>query len=421
MTENEAINKKKITIFDIIAILARQIKIIVVVTIVPSIFLIFYVFITKILPPDSPFNSMPDYFVPITYVNIQQSRNSIISNTSATSAALNALMNSGTSAQNPNIELAKILLNGNTIKDKIIDELDFKSKYKIINKDPNKVRESARLIFSQNISLGGSKNVASTITSISYKDVDSDFAYRVLMNTIEILESRFKELANVQVAIKKAFIEDRMATAEVELKKAQDDIIVFSLKHGVIDISAQAKEQTTVLGNLSSEVIKDEMKLKSLLEYMTEDMPQVVLLKKSIEQKKQAIKDLRNGLSNYSEGVIPQSKIPTLSTEYLNLQGELEIQTRIYAMLREQYELVKIDENDNSQIFQIIEPAEILKAKTGPLRVKTCTIGFAAFFFLSIAVAFIWDYLAALAKLPSEAKKVEEIKKDLHLFKRKKK
>ncbi len=422
MIDNEQ-NKKKITIFDILAILARQKKIIFFITLIPTILLFLVVFITKILPIDSMFNIMPDYYRPTAYVNIQESKSSILgSSSSGTSAALSALLSGGSSAQNPNIELAQVLLNGSTIKDKIVDELDFISKYKIQEKNPYKARESVRNIFTKSLNMASSKNLTSAVASISYQDVDAEFATRVLAKTIEILEQRFKELANVQVSIRKAFIEDRMVVSELELKKAQDDLISFNIRHGVVDLSTQAKEQMTLLANLNADLIKDEMKLKGLLEYMTEDMPQVSLLKKQIQQKKEAIDDLRNGLANYStEGVIPQDKIPSLSVEYLNLQGELEIQKRIYAMLREQYELVKIDENDNSQVFQIIEPAETLRIKTGPKRAEMCTIGFGAFFFFSIAVALLKDYFQALSKSPSEAKKIEEITKAFRLLRRRKK
>ncbi|MBN1696628.1 MAG: hypothetical protein JW881_03850 [Spirochaetales bacterium] len=255
-----------------------------------------------------------------------------------------------------------------------------------------------------------SKNVGSTLFSISYRDIKAEFSMQFLNRAIELVETRFKELTSGQVMRRKAFIEDRLQAAEADLLKAQDRMIRFQVTHGILDISNQAREQTNLIADLSEEVIKDELELETLLEYLPENSSKVVLSKNEITKKKKLLKELKKGFTDSTVNVIPENQIPSLTTEYFNLKSEMDVQARIYSTLREQYELVKIEENDNSQIFQIIEPAEELKLKSGPYRGRMCLFGAGAAFFFAIAMAFAREYFRSLKKNPVEAGKWEDIK-----------
>jgi uncharacterized protein involved in exopolysaccharide biosynthesis len=415
---NQSGNVNKISIFDIIAIITRQRRLIFTLFLIGSIIVLSIVLITKIMPPTWKINFMPDFYEPKVQVSIQESKSSLISKASSTSSIVSLLTKGGGTAQNPNLELAQIILDGYLVPDKIADEFNFIKKYGITNENHELAKLSARSIFNKNIIINTGKNASSTMFAMMYHDIDSDFATKVLNRTVELLEERFRELTSFQISLRKTFIEERLVSTEKDLKDAQNKIVQFDLKHGVVDISSQAKEQTSLMADISADLIKKELELKSLLDYFPENSTKVILLKKEIEKKKELIEQIKNGLPGSSIDVIPQNKIPSLTAEYLNLKGELEIQTKIYSMLREQLELVKIDENDNSQIFQIIEPAEILQVKSGPRRAFLVLVGIVASLILSIVIAFIFDFIVRLMKLPSEARKWDEIKKMLQTKKK---
>jgi uncharacterized protein involved in exopolysaccharide biosynthesis len=404
-------NIREITIFDILTIITRQRKIIVRIAVSGILIILLFILITKLLPATWPFNPFPDFYEPKVQISIQESRASLMSKSSSASSVMSLLSKGGASAQNPNLELAQVILDGYMVTDKILDEFHLIKNNELTTKSPAQARSDARERFKKKLLININKNnPSSTIFSISYHDIDSDLATNVLNRTIELLEDRFRELTLFQVTLRKSFIEDRLLSTEKDLQIAENKIVQFDVKHGIIDISRQAQEQTSLVADLSSDLIKKELELKTLLEYFPENSTKVILLKKEIDKKKELINDIKNGLPGSSIDVIPQNKIPSLTAEYLDLKGELEMQTKIFAMLREQLELVKIDENDNSQIFQIIEPAEYLKVKSGPLRNRIVIIGCAASLVLAFIVAFIFDYLMKLIKVPSESRKWEAIK-----------
>ena len=68
---------------------------------------------------------------------------------------------------------------------------------------------------------------------------------------------------------------------------------------------------------------------------------------------------------------------------------ELSAQEQVYASLKGEYEVLKIDLASETPLFQVLERAEIPDQKSGPSRGKLCI-------FLTFAGAFISIFLAFL-------------------------
>ena len=68
---------------------------------------------------------------------------------------------------------------------------------------------------------------------------------------------------------------------------------------------------------------------------------------------------------------------------------ELSAQEQVYASLKGQYEVLKIDLASETPLFQVLERAEIPDQKSGPSRGKLCIIHTFAGAFISIFLAFL--------------------------------
>lgn len=80
--------------------------------------------------------------------------------------------------------------------------------------------------------------------------------------------------------------------------------------------------------------------------------------------------------------------MPSITVSTSKLQLELEAQKSVYTQLKTQYELLKVQMQSESPIFQILERPEIPDMKSGPSRGKLCIIVTFAAFFLSVFLAF---------------------------------
>jgi tyrosine-protein kinase Etk/Wzc len=409
-----------ITLADILLVFVKQRWFIIVNTFIAAVGVFLFAFITKIIPPDAPINVMPDYFKPQVVVLIQESGTSMLSALASSSSALSKFLG-GAAPVNPNVALARKLLKGNTIKDQIIDEFDFYKKYGL--DDSKFPKTAAREVFdgSAGFAFGDPTEGTEDVITISYKDIDRVFAAQVADRLVEILGLRFKELSLEKIRVKKDFIETRLNVVEDEMRMVQKEMEDFQLRYGVIDISSQAREQTELLAGLQAEVIKGELELQTLEEYLDSNNPRIVRIRQEIDKKSQLINELKTGFEQYSGGVIPQNMIPELTTRYLALRAEISLQEKIYSMLRQEYEMARIEETDTTKTFQIIEPVEILEKKTGPYRAKICVVTTIVAFFIACVLAFVREYFAKAQQDPVEAAKINAMKEMLRLRKGKEK
>jgi tyrosine-protein kinase Etk/Wzc len=409
-----------ITLADILLVFVKRRWFIIGTTFVAAVLVLLFSILTLVIPPDSPFNLMPNYYRPQVVVLIQESGTSMISALASSSGALSKFLG-GAAPVNPNVALAKKLLTGITMKDQIIEEFDFFTKYELEkSKFP---QTAAREAFDVNsgFSFGDPASGTENIITISYEDIDPVFASRVADRLVEILAMRFKELSLEKVSTKKEFIGTRLGVVEGELQATQKEMEDFQLRYGVIDISSQAKEQAELMASLQAEVIKGELELQTLEEYLDTNNPRIVRIRQEIDKKSQLINELKTGFEQYSGGVIPQNMIPELTTKYLSIRAEIAVQEKIYSMLRQEYELARIEETDTTKTFQIIEPVEVPEMKAGPYRSKICIITTLVAFFLACITAFVIEYFAKAQQDPEEAAKINAMKEMLRLRKPKEK
>jgi len=107
--------------------------------------------------------------------------------------------------------------------------------------------------------------------------------------------------------------------------------------------------------------------------------------------------------------------IPSITTGSAKLQLELEAQKQVYTQLKTQYELLKVQMQSETPVFQILARPEIPDLKSGPSRGKMCIIVTFAAFFMSVFLAFAlnaWKNIKndpeAVEKLQLNAKKSKE-------------
>lgn len=98
--------------------------------------------------------------------------------------------------------------------------------------------------------------------------------------------------------------------------------------------------------------------------------------------------------------------LPSISLTTTKLQLELEAQQQVYKQLKTQYELLKIEMQSETPVFQIIERPEAPDKKSRPSRGLLCIIVTFASFFVSVFTAFS---LNALANIRNDAEAMEKL------------
>jgi uncharacterized protein involved in exopolysaccharide biosynthesis len=343
-----------ISLLDIIGVLTKRWKLIFFLSLAAAIFIVAYSLYTIKTPHDAFLNRLPNIYKPTVQVRLQEDSGSATSFLSSESglgalAGLAGISGGG----NTSVALAEDLLEGHTIIDQIGEEFDFKKRYKI----EEKITFNTRKMIKEK--LNTEYDSESGILTISYSDVDPKLATDIVNRAVVLLEARFRALTQEKVLTKKTFLEERLEEVETDLKEAQTNLIQFQIDNGIVNVVVNA------------------------------DTKSVELV-----------------FARY----IPQAMRSSITLEYFDLERDKAILEGIYQLLMEQYETTKIEEMDDSKTFQILETAEVPEVKNSPSRGKICIIFTFAVFFVSILLAFIFEYFDKARKDPVEAQKLERIK-----------
>jgi capsule polysaccharide export protein KpsE/RkpR len=381
-------------------------------TLSAAILVVLFSIYTLRVPPDSPWNPLPNVYRPEVQILIRPSDDGVSSILGAGGGGADLGFLAGLAGvggiQGPTESaLAQSLLVGPEILDNVAEEFDVVEKYGI-----------------QEFPVAGSRDVLrerltseydeeTGILYIRYEDIDPEYATAVLNRAVTLLETRFRQLTMERVVRKRRFLEDRLAEVEEDIREAQAALVEFQRTYGVIDLESQAEQTISQIATLQNNIFQDQLEIQTLREYLPADAPQIQRLERQIELNREVIRELRTGFLDLSGQGIPQDELAQLSTRQANLAADLELQTQIYTVLRQQYEAAKLEEADNSRTLQVIERAEVPERKAYPSRGVISMIVTVAAFFISVFLAFLLEYLATAREDPVESEKLAAIRQSL--------
>ncbi|MCX7038874.1 MAG: hypothetical protein NT005_07045 [Spirochaetes bacterium] len=258
----------------------------------------------------------------------------------------------------------------------------------------------------------------SGILEVGYKDIDPVRATQIVNRMVDLLDGEFSRLTLDKAGVKRKYLEDSVATLDIETRRISDQLIAFQVKHGIIDFSSQASESTRAVAQVQSQVITKQVELDLQNRYLPESDSRIVRLKAELEGLRRLLSEMKVGGSGFDTGMVPQKLLPGLSAEYLTLKRDLEIQQTTLGLLKQQLEMAKLEEMDTSRTFQVLERAEVPEVRFSPSRAKTAIIAAVAGFFLAVLTAFVVEYFNRAGKDPVESAKLEAIRSMLSLRRR---
>jgi len=259
----------------------------------------------------------------------------------------------------------------------------------------------------------------SGVLTVKYRDTDPSFATRAVNRAVEILQEEFRGLTLRRVTEKRADLEKRVSDAETELNDSKQALIDFSVEHGIVDINAQASSAASQVAQLSAQLTAKELERNNLLKSgRSAQDPQVRQLQSDIDELNRLLGELRSGFRTYTAVTIPETQLPRIVSEYVDLKYEVTLRQTVYGTLRQSLEAVLLEEKDETSAFQVISRAEVPEVRSSPNRALIAVLGAFAAFFLSLFIAFLMEYVSRLERDPAEASKLTEIRRHLRFRKR---
>lgn len=301
------------------------------------------------------------------------------------------------------------ILQSRTVADEMIRRFDLQKLYR-----------TKKLSGTERALAGHSKFIAGkdTLIAVTVDDVDPQRAAAMANGYLNELSRQNDRLALTEAGQRRVFFEkqlerekDRLADAEVELTRTEQ-------KTGLIQPMGQAQVQISAIAQTQAEISNREIQLAALNQSATAENPEVVRLNSQIESLREHLRQLEDfsGKGNPGNPLVPTSKVPELSLEYIRRERDMKYHEALFTLLLRQFESAKLDESRAAPLVQIVDEAVIPDQKSWPPR----TLFVLLFTFLGTAAGVAWilasDMWSRKMREPDNAASWESIRAAARLY-----
>ncbi|MFQ5559444.1 MAG: GumC family protein [Nitrospinota bacterium] len=285
------------------------------------------------------------------------------------------------------------ILRSRTIAKNVVERLDLVTLYKV--KSESEAIEK----------LGGASAVTMNkkdgIITVSVEDRVPEKAAEIVGTYFDELDKLNKKFIVSSGKRTRVFIEKRLEDSLGDLSDAEEKLKRFQEKNKALKLDTQSQTIMSVLGSLKGQVMAKEIELQTFLSYASPNNPQAQLITTQIKELKEQVKELSQGAGPKAEGIereifIPTSKFPELGLEYARLLRDLKVQQTLYEMLRQQFEMAKIQEAKDSSTVQILDfpavPEKRFKPRRRVIVMLSTLLGFFSALFLVFVLEAVGKY-----------------------------
>ena len=323
-------------------------------------------------------------------------------------------------------ETFRIILRSNSLKDSLITKFDLFKVYnkKYIEHVYKKIDQNVLIEIDKELTFGYSPIVGIKVSVIDESPVRS---CEMANFYIDYLKQKIDELNLKYVNKKYNFVSRRHQECENDLFQAELEMKLFQDKYGIMELSEYLKLSIQNIAML--EVEKEELEIELLVLAASGGANTAVYQKintniRVIERKIQELTEGNNLSDIKTKMFYPQKILPELALEYLRLYRDVEIQSKIFEMIKIQSEQVKLQMSEDLPSVLVLDHAKPPTYKFKPKRIYIVLSGFIFSLFISVFYVFMVEfYYSEKAKNSPVFSKLNEIgnllKTDLRKIKRK--
>lgn len=324
-------------------------------------------------------------------------------------------------------ELCKAMLKSRRLLKKMAQRFNLPEHYEM-------EKQGAEYTEKQYISAGGRLKEMTTIDeteegliSISVDDPAAEYATRLANGYVDVLKELKDKFVKTDETRRREFLEQRVQRSRHELAQAQENLRAFQEKHKTVEIGKQAEAVMEALKLLKTDYAEMEVRLGVEKKFATSEAPQVQRLEENLNELEAQIRKLEFGEkekkpgssgsrqeSNHNESkeddstplFMPLMNIPGIGIEYAHLYGEVQIQQRIFELLRKEYELAKIEERKHPTVIQIMDSAIQPENPSKPRKKLVLVIAVFTAGFLGVFLCFLVEFVSRVLHDPQRRSQI---------------
>jgi tyrosine-protein kinase Etk/Wzc len=236
------------------------------------------------------------------------------------------------------------------------------------------------------------------LLEITYIDKDPVVAAAVSNSFAEELDKMNRELSSLRAKITREFISQRLSEVSADLDSARLALRDFQSSYKAIDLDQQTQLAVQSAINLKVSLAQNEIELNVKEKSLSPTHPEVIELRRTVDQIKNQISALEYGGQDNSYLSLPIAEVPSLKIKFAELSGRVRIAEALFQILSEQFEQVKIQEKRDTPTLSILDKALPPELPYRPQKTIIVLVCGGLSIFLAIFMALFLNYLINLKK-----------------------
>lgn len=204
------------------------------------------------------------------------------------------------------------------------------------------------------------------------------------------------------------FLEGRVRATEAEIDSLLYAVNDFQTKHNAIDIETQTESLISSYSDVIATKMQTDIELELARKNYAPDSPVVAELKARSDALGRQIRELEAGGGGLKPRyLIDIASLPDLGTQFAQLKMNLEIQSKVFEFLYPQFEAARLEELRDMPTLDILDTPREAGMRVRPKRAMLCAIAFALALVAAVIIALIKNAFG------QNKERLREIKKEL--------
>ena len=246
----------------------------------------------------------------------------------------------------------------------------------------------------------GSESLEKTVKALKGNislDVTTEMAYEIMIRasspekSVEIVNFLLDEVNSsvIDLNVRKSkenreFLEGRYKEISTNLASAEDSLMLYQKKSGLLEAENQIKATIEILTNLESEVALKEIELAVLEKIYGKDAVQTKNARTSFEEYRKELNMLIK-TGKKESAIVPLSALPQKALQYFRYFRDVEINQAMLEFIIPLYEQARFEEVKDVPVIQVIDYPSLPEKKAYPPRtIYALLISFFVTFFTSL-------------------------------------
>jgi tyrosine-protein kinase Etk/Wzc len=232
---------------------------------------------------------------------------------------------------------------------------------------------------------------------VTVEDIDPQVAAQMANFYVEQLDRLIAQLGTSEGARQRAFITKQLAQAKTDLEASEGELRRFQERNRAISLQDQTRGAIEIAARLKGEVMAAEVQLEVMRNFATEANPEMVLLRRRIDEMKRHLAQLQYGDGRVSgdrrDFAVPFPKVPEVGIELVRLTRDVKVGETLVTLLIQQLEQAKTAEAKDLPTVQVLDRAVPAERHSKPKLLLNVGLALVVGLLAGVFLAFFLEYV----------------------------